>query len=164
MLYKNMVEICKLKDVYLRIFAVMCTDTELLERLSNGFPELFTDTKPVREGPIPLSALKKIASSLGEETSLDEVSHKYGLPSFSCAHPTSDMFKYGAIPMPQEIVDVYEFHVVRNKQGKGFPFDTDKVTIDGIEYYIGWINPSGVNADSEKDFYIFPCAYVDMNA
>lgn len=165
MRYKNMSQICRIRDLNLRIFAALCKDTELLEKLSMGFPELFTDTKPEGEGPIPLSAVKEIVNGLPEDTTLDMVSSQFGLTAFSCAHPDTIVYSIGeSIPMPIDITQEYASHEERILRTNGFPFDLHRITINGVEYYMGWINPDGVRADHEKDFYIYPCELVDENA
>jgi hypothetical protein len=164
MLYKVWSEICKVPDVHLRLFLALCTDQQLLSKTALGFPEFFTDNKPERDGPIPLSALKEIAAGLDQDTLLNDVSGEYGLPSFNYAHPDSGQMGVGAIPMPKEIVSEYVHYSTRYNETGGFPFNLDKVNLNGMDYYVGWVNSTGVQVDHEKDFYVFPCDLVDVNA
>ena len=140
---------------------------------------------------IPLSRIRKAI-----EDNLDDDEHCVveslpqeiiGVPLFICAIPGNNNFveQEGILPMPSDLINRYEELVAimnrvvgtpgtkrydeMNRGDSVFPWELHTVVVDGEEYYIGFVEPSGVGEDGDSDedanFYksvtLFPCAYVD---
>ena len=52
-----------------------------------------------------------------------------------------------------------------------FPYTLEMVVVDGVNYYVGWINEAGARdngggdrGNANKDMYLYPADLVDVNA
>ncbi len=172
MLYKNWKEICKIENAYFLLAVALATDIKFLGDLAIGFPHLFTDIKPEHPGPFPLSFLRKIADSAQDIHSLDEIFLEYGLPAIPYAHRESFYFRtmeerdekpvlWMGSAMSQE-----EYNVWSEKYTAAyplFPYTLETLTIDDVNYYVGYVNTNGPDVDELKDMYLYPTDLVDVN-
>lgn len=163
-LYKNWKGICQLNDTNFKLWVSLCNNWGLLNKLAAGFPELFTQDKPEYEGPFPLSVVRRVADS--EDPNGDNPSNwdellrdVLGLPWFTCAPVGSGK---DFIPMPMEIIEKMEngeIPLIGHRRKPSFPETLERITIGGIEYYIGF-NWWG----TEVELQLYPCALIDENA
>lgn len=87
-MYKNWREICQVQDVWLRMLVSTTEDPDILERLANAFPKLFSQEQVVLE--VPFSALKAKAYETSKETDglvyMKDVLEPFGIPSINLGY------------------------------------------------------------------------------
>lgn len=169
MLYKNWSEICEVEDVHLRLAVALSVDQEFLGKIAQGFPNLFTETKPDRVGPFPLSYLKQLAdiwcAQDGEDRStLDKCFKKVGLPSILWAHPEADVFQAKNCLVLNVTDEQYAELLKHYQEGICFPYIGQTVVVDNTSYYTGWVNSEGTGHNFGKDITLFPANLVNVNA
>ena len=173
-MYKNWIEICKIGNPYFRLSIASSTDQSFLKKVALGFPELFTETKPEREGPFPLSYLRDFADrwdtqeALGEDLStLGNGFELIGFPNILCAHINASVYDANyCIAMPAEIAAAETYARLSQdfRARVCFPYSLKTVVVAGQQFYVGWVNPDGVREDDGKDITLFPVELVDPNS
>jgi hypothetical protein len=164
MLYRNMQAICKL-DPQFRLAILVSNSQMFFEKLSRGFPELFTREKPEFEGPFPLSFLKREyaiwCADDGDRSDVNEHFQSLGFPYFLWARPGAEVFSQQCLIMGPEV----DYQALQKIYKVGsFPDKLYAVTVDGKEYYLGWVNPQGVEYSSQQDVTLFPAWLVDTES
>lgn len=165
--YRDWKAICALTDPRLKLCISLATDEKVLEGLQRGFPELFTREKPTHETRWPLSALlRAVEESCGEQSNDDfstahrTLKKRFGFPSIE-AWVLGDT----VTELPEGIMCLMDDEAALLndmwRRGEGlFPRHTSRVTINGVEYYLGWLGD--IHAITEC--YLYPCSLVDENS
>lgn len=179
---KNWTAICRLRDPHLILHIALCRDQKLLERQQRAYPDCFLKKPAKYPGPFPLSVIRKLrddvaaqnkgdASEFFGATGLDGELSGFGVPVFLCADGESRYAKEpNVLLMPPEI-DQAAYDKLYRKTRKGrwrdsvlfFPSVLTIVTIGGVNYYLGWVNPHGLQNYHERDFFIVPIDLIDVN-
>lgn len=165
MLYRNLKEICKLEPQFM-LAILTSNNQEFFEKLSRGFPELFTHEKPEVEERFPLSFLRREAvvwaGGDGQDRSNVNMHFKLlGLPYFIWARPEAEVFSNQSLIMGPEVV----YPALRSIYEEGsFPDQLCVVTVEGNEYYLGWVNREGLRRVEEQDVTLFPAWLVDTES
>lgn len=172
-IHKNWKAICALTDVYLKIFLTLCRDADVLRKVAMGFPELFQEEASL---PVfPLSLIKATAEAWKGCDGVpwnDYLEQQVGIPITLCLHPEHELMRDpkhadNSIAMPDAISQDYDTlfaQCVGSPFGKeGLPWVQVSVVIGGQSYYIVWIN-HGDSSGKNKDFYVVPCACIDLNS
>ena len=166
MLYRDWRAISAVTDPRLKMCVALATDEKVLEGLQRGFPELFTAEKPEHDGPWPLSVLRRIVEESCGENSDDDYGTAFRTLEKHFGFPYIEAWQEGVNKIPEGAMRLTEEESERiwevwDTEGCGlFPQGTGRVTLNGVEYYVGWVG----DVTALTECYLFPCALVDENA
>jgi hypothetical protein len=162
-LYRNWPAICALSNHHLMLFAATANEEERA-KLALGYPELFTEEKPEQDGPWPLSVIRRVlVEKKTEEDGVHEIlERELGLICIAVEGSLKLVFHGEAMPISDD--EGREISRLWDEGYDTFPEKTHRVTINGVEYYLGMVDNANQTHPQEVNAFVYLCSLVDENA
>jgi hypothetical protein len=164
-MYRNWTEIGKEKNPLLKAL-LASADDDVLEGLSKGFPQYFTEREPEQAGPWPLSALRRAIddarlSAPDGEAVAKVLAERFGLHATRAEGPDS-YDEMGAVGLTLE--EAENLILLRREGRAAFPRIAARlVTVGDVDYYASDVRCDGDDPSSVRAL-LYPVDMVNDRA